>query len=99
MKSSTDGEHLHPADGKVYCTRNAHGMSASLRKRTNTLLLVNSQNAINVALYEKLNFDFVRDIAPVGMVESFRWSWRSIPRCRPRPSPSSSLTPRPIPAS
>ena len=31
---------------------------------------VNSQNAINVALYEKLNFDFVRDIAPVGMVES-----------------------------
>jgi tripartite-type tricarboxylate transporter receptor subunit TctC len=35
-----------------------------------TLLLINSQNAINVALYEKLNFDFVRDIAPVGMVES-----------------------------
>ncbi|HEY7247109.1 MAG TPA: tripartite tricarboxylate transporter substrate binding protein [Xanthobacteraceae bacterium] len=34
------------------------------------LLLVNSQNAINTALYEKLNFDFVRDIAPVGMVES-----------------------------
>jgi tripartite-type tricarboxylate transporter receptor subunit TctC len=35
-----------------------------------TLLLVNSQNAINAALYEKLSFDFVRDIAPVGMVES-----------------------------
>jgi tripartite-type tricarboxylate transporter receptor subunit TctC len=35
-----------------------------------TLLLVNSQNAINVALYDKLSFDFVRDIAPVGMVES-----------------------------
>src|SRR5579864_4381841 len=35
-----------------------------------TLLLVNSQNAINVALYEKLNFDFARDIMPVGMVES-----------------------------
>jgi tripartite-type tricarboxylate transporter receptor subunit TctC len=35
-----------------------------------TMLLVNSQNAINVALYEKLNFDFVRDIAPVGRVES-----------------------------
>jgi len=31
---------------------------------------VNSQNAINVALYEKLSFDFVRDIAPVGKVES-----------------------------
>src|SRR5262245_27232031 len=35
-----------------------------------TLLLVNSQNAINVALYEKVTFDFVRDIAPVGRVES-----------------------------
>src|SRR6202008_5125456 len=31
-----------------------------------TLLLVNSQNAINLALYEKLSFDFVRDIATVG---------------------------------
>jgi tripartite-type tricarboxylate transporter receptor subunit TctC len=35
-----------------------------------TLLLINSQNAINVALYDKLGFDFVRDIAPVGRVES-----------------------------
>src|SRR5262245_2052974 len=35
-----------------------------------TLLLVNSQNAINVALYEKLSFDFVRDIAPIGQVEN-----------------------------
>ena len=35
-----------------------------------TLLLVNSQNAINVALYEKLSFDFVRDITPVGRVQS-----------------------------
>jgi tripartite-type tricarboxylate transporter receptor subunit TctC len=33
-----------------------------------TLLLVNSRNAINVALYEKLSF--VRDITPVGRVES-----------------------------
>src|SRR5437667_6672870 len=35
-----------------------------------TLLLVHSQNAINVALYEKLSFDFSRDITPVGRVES-----------------------------
>jgi tripartite-type tricarboxylate transporter receptor subunit TctC len=33
-------------------------------------LLINSQNAINTALYEKLPFDFVRDIAPIGRVES-----------------------------
>ncbi len=31
-----------------------------------TMLLVGSPNAINATLYEKLNFVFVRDIAPVG---------------------------------
>src|SRR5213082_3234351 len=30
-----------------------------------TLLLVNVGNAINATLYEKLNFNFIRDIAPV----------------------------------
>jgi tripartite-type tricarboxylate transporter receptor subunit TctC len=31
-----------------------------------TLLLVASPNAINATLYEKLNFNFIRDIAPVA---------------------------------
>jgi tripartite-type tricarboxylate transporter receptor subunit TctC len=31
-----------------------------------TLLLVNSQNAINASLYSKLSFNFIRDIAPVA---------------------------------
>jgi tripartite-type tricarboxylate transporter receptor subunit TctC len=35
-----------------------------------TLMAINSQNAINAALYEKLNFDFQKDVAPVGKVES-----------------------------
>src|SRR5262245_36523934 len=35
-----------------------------------TLLLSNSQNAINLSLYEKINFDFSRDICPVGTVET-----------------------------
>ena len=30
-----------------------------------TLLLINPANAINAALYDKLNFNFIRDIAPV----------------------------------
>jgi tripartite-type tricarboxylate transporter receptor subunit TctC len=34
-----------------------------------SLLLLNAQNTINVALYEKLNFDFARDIVPVGKIE------------------------------
>src|SRR6266568_3060576 len=31
-----------------------------------TILLVNPANAINTTLYEKLSFNFVRDIAPVA---------------------------------
>jgi tripartite-type tricarboxylate transporter receptor subunit TctC len=33
-----------------------------------TLLLVSTSNAINVTLYTKLNFNFVRDIAPVATI-------------------------------
>ena len=33
-----------------------------------TLLLVNSANAINATLYQTLNFDFIRDIAPVASI-------------------------------
>jgi tripartite-type tricarboxylate transporter receptor subunit TctC len=34
-----------------------------------TLLVMNSQNTINAALYTKLKFDFVRDIAPIALVD------------------------------
>ena len=34
-----------------------------------TLLLVSSANAANVTLYEKLNFNFIRDIAPVASID------------------------------
>lgn len=34
-----------------------------------TILLVNAQNTINNALYEKLNFNFLRDIAPVAGID------------------------------
>src|SRR4051812_7782345 len=33
-----------------------------------TLLLCNAVNAINATLFEKLNFNFIRDIAPVAGV-------------------------------
>ena len=33
-----------------------------------TLLLVTAANAINATLYDKLNFNFVRDIAPVASI-------------------------------
>jgi tripartite-type tricarboxylate transporter receptor subunit TctC len=33
-----------------------------------TILLINSQNTINAALFTKLNFDFIHDIAPIALV-------------------------------
>src|SRR6202521_3959739 len=33
-----------------------------------TLLLVNANNAINATLYDRLNFNFIRDIAPVAAI-------------------------------
>jgi tripartite-type tricarboxylate transporter receptor subunit TctC len=36
-----------------------------------TLLLVIETNAINATLYNRLNFDFIRDIAPVASISRF----------------------------
>ena len=38
-----------------------------------TLLLVNTSNAINATLYDRLNFDFIRDIAPIGEIAAFEF--------------------------
>ncbi len=35
-----------------------------------TILLINAQNTINQSLYEKLNFNFLHDIAPVAGIDS-----------------------------
>jgi tripartite-type tricarboxylate transporter receptor subunit TctC len=58
-----------------------------------TLLLVTAINAVNAAFYDKLNFNFIRDIAPIAGITRVPSSWRSIHRFQPRRSPSSSLTP------
>src|SRR5215510_4042849 len=36
-----------------------------------TLLLANLANAVNATLYDRLNFDFIRDIAPIRGIGSF----------------------------
>jgi tripartite-type tricarboxylate transporter receptor subunit TctC len=36
-----------------------------------TLLMISSSNAINATLYDKLNYDFIRDIAPVASIGNF----------------------------
>jgi tripartite-type tricarboxylate transporter receptor subunit TctC len=40
-----------------------------------TLLMVGGYNAINATLYQKLNFNFIRDIAPVATLTRSSTSW------------------------
>lgn len=68
------GQRLSARLGQSIVVENQPGASGNLGTETvvralpdgYTLLLVTSTNAINAGLYAKLNFDFVRDIAPVG---------------------------------
>ena len=60
-----------------------------------TLLLVGASTAINATLYEKLNFNFIRDIAPVaGIICDPVHHGGRTRRSRPRQFPSSSLMPK-----
>ena len=58
-----------------------------------------TSNAINATLYDKLNFNFIRDIAPVASITRAPLSHGGdIHRFQPKPFPSSSPTLRPIQA-
>jgi hypothetical protein len=63
-----------------------------------TLLWVTSANAWNATLYAKLNFDFIRDIAPVASSTAGTGCWSYTHRFRRRPFPNSPPMPRPIQA-
>jgi tripartite-type tricarboxylate transporter receptor subunit TctC len=65
--------------GQQFIVENRPGAGTNLATETvvrapadgHTLLLGGAVNAINATLYEKLNFDFLRDIAPVASVIRF----------------------------
>ena len=61
-----------------------------------TLLQASVPAAINATLYDKLNFNFIRDIAPVASFTARPTSWRYIRRFRPKRFLSSSRMPKPI---
>jgi tripartite-type tricarboxylate transporter receptor subunit TctC len=61
-----------------------------------TLLLVVSANTINATLYDKLNFNFVRDIAPVASVARVPLVMEVNPSVPAKTVPNLSPTPRPI---
>jgi tripartite-type tricarboxylate transporter receptor subunit TctC len=51
------------ADGNIATEVCAHGSADGY-----TLLMISGANAYNMVLYEHLNFDFIRDIAPVASI-------------------------------
>jgi tripartite-type tricarboxylate transporter receptor subunit TctC len=64
-----------------------------------TLLMVVSTNTINATLYTNLNFNFIRDIAPVASIagaSSRPMACWSINHSQSKPSPSSSPMRKPI---
>jgi len=63
-----------------------------------TLLVVGSTAAINATLYEKLNYNFIRDIAPSASIVRLPHVMQVNPSFPLPPFPSSSPMPRPIPA-
>src|SRR5580658_1467250 len=61
-----------------------------------TLLLASLANAVNATLYDKLNYNFIHDIAPVAGISRDPTSWSWCRRFRPKRSRSSLPMPRPI---
>jgi tripartite-type tricarboxylate transporter receptor subunit TctC len=70
------GEWLSERLGQQFIIDNRPGASGNIGTEAvvkapadgHTLLLATIPNAVNATLYEKLNFNFIRDIAPVGGV-------------------------------
>ena len=68
------GQWLSERLGQPFVVENRPGAGGNIATETvvnaspdgYTLLLVNPPSAINVSLYDKLNYDFIRDVAPVA---------------------------------
>ena len=68
------GQWLSERLGRPFVIENRPGASSNIATEAvvrapadgYTLLMVGGYNAINATLYEKLNFDFIRDTTPVG---------------------------------
>ena len=71
------GQWLSEQMGQPFVIENRPGASTNLAtegvvkapRDGHTLLLVSTANAVNAALYDSLNFNFIHDIAPVAIIE------------------------------
>ena len=78
------GQWLSERLGQQFVIENRPGAGTNIATETvvraspdgYTLLMVLPPNAVNATLYEKLNFDFIRDIAPVAGIIRTPSSWR-----------------------
>jgi tripartite-type tricarboxylate transporter receptor subunit TctC len=72
------GRWLSERLGRIFVVENRPGANSTIGTGTvarapadgYTLLMANSVDAINASLYQRLNYDFIRDIAPVARVAS-----------------------------
>ena len=70
------GQRLSERLGQPFIIENRPGAASNLATEAvvnapadgHTLLLVSASNAINATLYDKLNYNFIRDIVPVGSI-------------------------------
>jgi tripartite-type tricarboxylate transporter receptor subunit TctC len=71
------GQQLSRRTGQQFVIENRQGAGTNIATETvihaapdgYTLLLITGANANNATLYDRLNFNFIRDITPVGMID------------------------------
>ena len=98
------GQWLSERLGQPFVVENRPGAAANIATEAvvrapadgYTLLLVTAANAINATLYERLNFNFIRDIAPVASIVRVANVMVVHPSFPAKTVPSSSPMPRPI---
>src|SRR5262245_47276143 len=73
------GQWLSERLGQPFIIENRPGASSNIATEAvvraspdgYTLLLVGTPNAVNATLYDKLNYDFIRDIAPIASTSTW----------------------------